>query len=224
MDYNEYVDYVASRVAKERDSMVRTLHDIGRKKHYFDVAYDAVMQCQAFFNKFTLDEGDHNDYDPSSRASVNAYQEQLRREIAQKIAEGINMGCEYSNEEFASRKCKISLARGERVSDFTFAKLAVKYYSSTLFERRCAHCGAKYNVIIRPATYCIETQESPSSCSANKKPPLQIIIDQIPQQPRSKCTTGHQLLQLQAFAKKLGMLEAADVIDKIMENAKKKPS
>ncbi len=91
------------------------------------------------------------------------------------------------------------------------------------FERRCAKCGAKYNVIIKPATYCIETQESPSTCSAKKKPPLQIIIDQIQQQPPSTCTTGHQLLQLQAFAQRLGMHDAADVIDKIIENAKRKP-
>jgi len=224
MNYSEYVDYVASRVAKERDSSVRTLHDIGRKKHYFDVAFNAIMQCQAFFNKFTLNEGNHNDYDPSSKSSANAYQEQLRREIAQKIAEGINMACEYSNEEFASRKCKISLARGERISDFAFAKMAVQYYSGTIFERRCAKCGAKYNVIINPATYSIETKESPSNCSAKKKPPLQIIIDQIPQQPPSTCTTGHQLLQLQAFAQRLGMHDAAGVIDKIIENAKRKPS
>ena len=223
MNYSEYVDYVASRVAQERDSSVRTLHDIGRKKNYLDVAFNAIMECQAFFNKFTLNEGNHNDYDPSSKSAVNAYQEQLRREIAQKIAEGINMACEYSNEEFASRTSRKSLARGERISDFTFAKMAVQYCSGTIFERRCAKCGAKYNVIIKPATYCIETQESPSTCSAKKKPPLQIIIDQIQQQPPSTCTTGHQLLQLQAFAQRLGMHDAADVIDKIIENAKRKP-
>ena len=146
MNYSEYVDYVASRVAQERDSSVRTLDDIGRKKNYLDVAFNAIMECQAFFNKFTLNEGNHNDYDPSSKSAVNAYQEQLRREIAQKIAEGINMACEYSNEEFASRTCRISLARGERISDFTFAKMAVQYCSGTIFERRCAKCGAKYNV------------------------------------------------------------------------------
>ena len=152
MNYNEFTSYLAEQILA-----IRTYENsraFTRKyASYSEAASKAVLECRAFFDRFTLDEGPHNDYNPNSNASVEAYRAAMYEQIAAAIGKRAGAAGVMHNMDFLNSVLTERLRYGETVSDQRFARVASEYAAHIVFERTCAECGAKYDVAVKAQTY-----------------------------------------------------------------------
>lgn len=175
MNYNEFTSYLADRIVVSRDGFPG--YQKGSKR-YYDAGYNAVFECRAFFDRFSLDEGPHNDYDPTSRASVEAYRMDLYKQMASQLGYGVAVACLRGDETWVSQELRMSTYGG--VSITRFARLAAEHLSNIVFERVCTGCGAKYNVSVKAQTYRMISNNHPATCAAVRAAPVQVVK---PRQP-----------------------------------------
>lgn len=169
MNYNEFTSYLADRIVGSRN-----IHPLAkvRRERFYDAGYKAVLDCRAFFDRFSLDEGPHNDYNPTSRDSVESYRMDMYKQIAIALGNGVAAACEHSNESFLNFVLRRPLPYGKSVTDRTFAQVAAEHVSNLVFERVCAGCGAKYKVALNAQTYRMISNDHPATCVAVRTAPV----------------------------------------------------
>lgn len=170
MNYNEFVDYLADLIVACRHIHP---HRPGRPDRFYYAGYKAVLDCRAFFDRFSLDEGQHNDHNPTSSASMETYRAAINMQIADALGHAVQAASEYSNEEFLNKVLRYPVLYGQRVTDRRFAQAAAEHVSNIVFERICAGCGAKYNVALKAQTYRFISNDHPVTCTAVSSSPVQ---------------------------------------------------
>lgn len=173
MNYNEFTDYLAGRIlaVRHRELVPGTLR---RSRRYYDAVYESVMECRAYFDRFSLDEGPHNDYDPTSRASVEAYRVEMYGQMAKELGEKAAYICTRGDTAFMDSVLMYPLRYGEEVSDERFARAAAQHMSNIVFERTCSGCGATYKVAVKAQTYRMVSNHHPATCAAMRAVPVQV--------------------------------------------------
>jgi hypothetical protein len=184
MNYNEFTSYLAEQILA-----IRT-HENSRaftRKYasYSEAASKAVLECRAFFDRFTLDEGPHNDYNPNSNASVEAYRAAMYEQIAVAIGKRAGAAGVMHNMDFLNSVLTERLRYGETVSDQRFARVASEYAAHIVFERTCAECGAKYDVAVKAQTYRMVSNH-PATCRAVRAAPVQAAKPVVNAKPEVK--------------------------------------
>jgi hypothetical protein len=184
MNYNEFTSYLAEQILA-----IRT-HENSRaftRKYasYSEAASKAVLECRAFFDRFTLDEGPHNDYNPNSNASVEAYRAAMYEQIAAAIGKRAGAAGVMHNMDFLNSVLTERLRYGETVSDQRFARVASEYAAHIVFERTCAECGAKYDVAVKAQTYRMVSNH-PATCRAVRAAPVQAAKPVVNAKPEVK--------------------------------------
>jgi len=172
MNYNEFTSYLADRIVGIRTQELRPGVQ-RRRERYRDAAYASVMECRAFFDRLSLDEGPHNDYDPTSNASVEAYRVAMYAQIADELGNRVADACVQGDVSFLDSVLRNPVRYGEHVSDQRFAHVAAEYLSNISFERTCVGCGAKYKVAVKAQTYRIVSNNHPATCAAVRAAPVQ---------------------------------------------------
>ncbi|MBH3384031.1 hypothetical protein I5S53_08605 [Pseudomonas juntendi] len=165
MNYNEFTDYLADQIVATRHHGVLP----GARPHpqrYYDAVYKAVLDSRAFFDRFKLDEGPHNDYNPASNASAEAYRTALYDQLAKALAMRAAEVCSQGDESFLNSVLVHRIRYGETISNQRFARVAADYLSNITFERTCGGCGAKYKVAVKAQTYRMISNNHPATCSA----------------------------------------------------------
>lgn len=173
MNYNEFTDYLAGQIlaVRHRELVPGTQRRSGR---YYDAAYDSVMECRAYFDRFSLDEGPHNDYDPTSRASVEAYRVAMYAQMAKELGDRAAYIGIQGDRSFMDSVLVYPLRYGEEVSDGRFARAAAEHLSNIVFERTCSGCGATYKVAVKAQTYRMVSNHHPATCAAVRAAPVQV--------------------------------------------------
>ncbi|NMY13544.1 hypothetical protein HBO38_35050 [Pseudomonas veronii] len=171
MNYNEFTSYLADRIMAVR-IRERVPGCSRRRVRYYDAAYASVLECRAFFDRISLDEGPHNDYDPTSRASVEAYRVAMYAQIAEELGTRVADACVRGNESFLNTVFSYPVC-GQDVSDQRFARVAAEHLANIYFERTCAGCGAKYRVSVQAQTYRMISNYHPETCAAVRVAPVQ---------------------------------------------------
>jgi len=172
MNYNEFTSYLADRIVaiRTRELVPGTQRRRGR---YYDAAYASVLECRAFFDRLSLDEGPHNDYNPTSKASVEAYRVALYAELAEELGNRVADACVQGDVSFLDSVLRYPVPYGEGVSDQRFARVAAEYFSNIVFERTCVGCRAKYKVALMAQTYRMVSNHHPETCAAVRVAPVQ---------------------------------------------------
>jgi hypothetical protein len=162
MTYDEFTSYLNERILA-----IRTFENkraFTRKyASYSEAAHKAVLECRAFFDRFTLDEGPHNDYNPNSKASVEVYRAAMYEQIAAAVSQRAGAAGAMHNMDFLNSVLTERLSYGEKVSDQRFARVASEFAANAVFKRTCAECGAKYDVAIKAQTYRLVSNH-PATC------------------------------------------------------------
>lgn len=171
MNYNEFTSYLADRIMAVR-IRERVPGCSRRRVRYYDAAYASVLECRAFFDRISLDEGPHNDYAPTSRASVEAYRVAMYAQIAEELGTRVADACVRGNESFLNTVFSYPVC-GQDVSDQRFARVAAEHLANIYFERTCAGCGAKYRVSVQAQTYRMISNYHPETCAAVRVAPVQ---------------------------------------------------
>ena len=171
MNYNEFTSYLADRIMAVR-IRERVPGCSRRRVRYYDVAYASVLECRAFFDRLSFDEGPHNDYDPTSRASVEAYRVAMYAQIAEELGNRVADACVRGNESFVTSVISWPWCYPEGVSDQKFARVAAEHFANIYFERTCAGCGAKYKVAVKAQTYRMVSIHHPETCAAVRVAPV----------------------------------------------------
>ena len=179
MNYNEFTTYLAERIIAVRSHENRRAFSRNYSS-YCDAVSKAVLECRAFFNHFSLDEGPHNDYNPNSKVSVEAYRAAIHAQIAAAIGKKAGGACVMHNEGFLKYLRMESLRYDESVSDQRFARVVSEYVTNVVFVRNCAGCGASYEVEVKAQTYSMFSNH-PTTCKAVQAAPVQAVK---PKQPR----------------------------------------
>lgn len=181
MNYNEFTSYLAEQILA-----IRTYENsraFSRKyASYSEAASKAVLECRAFFDRFTLDEGPHNDYNPNSNASVEAYRAAMYEQIAAAIGKRAGAAGVMHNMDFLNSVLTERLMYGQTVSDQRFARVASEYAAHIVFERTCAECGAKYDVAVKAQTYRMVSNH-PATCRAVRAAPVQAAKPEVKAKP-----------------------------------------
>ena len=184
MNYNEFTSYLAEQILA-----IRTYENsraFSRKyASYSEAASKAVLECRAFFDRFTLDEGPHNDYNPNSNASVEAYRAAMYEQIAAAIGKRAGAAGMMHNMDFLNSVLTERLRYGETASDQRFARVASEYAAHIVFERTCAECGAKYDVAVKAQTYRMVSNH-PATCRAVRAAPVQAAKPVVNAKPEVK--------------------------------------
>lgn len=178
MNYNEFTSYLADRIVAIRTHELRPGVQ-RRSERYRDAACESVMECRAFFDRLSLDEGPHNDYDPTSRASVEAYRVAMYAQIANELGYRVAEACVRGDVSFLDSVLRYPVRYGEQVSDRRFARVAAEYLSNVVFERTCIGCGAKYKVAVKAQTYRIVSNHHPATCAAVRVAPVQVAKPEV---------------------------------------------
>ncbi|RWU24969.1 hypothetical protein DM813_04300 [Pseudomonas alkylphenolica] len=172
MNYNEFTSYLEEKILAVRLFENRKALPM-RPQRYFDAAHQAVLECRAFFDRFQLDEGPHNDHNPNSKVSVDAYRAAMYEQIAAAIGRrAAEVGC-MQNQQFLESVLVNPVRYGETVSDQRFARVASEHLANIAFERTCAGCGAKYKVAVKAQTYRMVSNHHPETCAALRVAPVQ---------------------------------------------------
>ena len=179
MNYNEFTTYLAERIMAVRSHENRRAFSRNYSS-YCDAVSKAVLECRAFFNHFSLDEGPHNDYNPNSKVSIEAYRAAIHAQIAAAIGKKAGGACVMHNEGFLKYLRVESLRYDESVSDQRFARVVSEYVTNVVFVRNCAGCGASYEVEVKAQTYSMFSNH-PTTCKAVQAAPVQAVK---PKQPR----------------------------------------
>ena len=173
MNYNEFTNYLADQILGVRNlELKRAL--TRRSGRYYDAAYNSVLECRAFFDRFSLDEGSHNDYNPSSRTSVEAYRVEMYVQIAKALAQRAAEVCTQGDEYFLNEVLVHGVRYGEYITDGKFSRVAAGHLSNIVFERTCAGCGAKYDVVVKGQTYRMISNNHPPTCATVRTAPVQV--------------------------------------------------
>lgn len=172
MNYNEFTSYLADRIVaiRTRESVPGTQM---RRERYYDAVYASVLECRAFFDRLSLDEGPHNDYNPTSKASVEAYRVAMYAELAEELGNRVADACVRGDVSFLDSVLRYPVPYGQEVSDRRFAQVAAEHFSNFVFERTCAGCRAKYNVAVKAQTYRMVSNHHPQTCAAVRAAPVQ---------------------------------------------------
>ncbi len=171
MNYNEFTNYLADRIVaiRTRESVPGTQR---RRERYYDAVYASVLECRAFFDRLSLDEGPHNDYNPTSKASVEAYRVAMYAELAEELGNRVADACVRGDVSFLDSVLRYPVPYGQEVSDRRFAQVAAEHFSNFVFERTCAGCRAKYKVAVKAQTYRMVSNHHPETCAAVRVAPV----------------------------------------------------
>ena len=171
MNYNEFTNYLADRIVaiRTRESVPGTQR---RRERYYDAVYASVLECRAFFDRLSLDEGPHNDYNPTSKASVEAYRVAMYAELAEELGNRVADACVRGDVSFLDSVLRYPVPYGQEVSDRRFAQVAAEHFSNFVFERNCAGCRAKYKVAVKAQTYRMVSNHHPETCAAVRVAPV----------------------------------------------------
>lgn len=171
MNYNEFTNYLADRIVaiRTRESVPGTQR---RRERYYDAVYASVLECRAFFDRLSLDEGPHNDYNPTSKASVEAYRVAMYAELAEELGNRVADACVRGDVSFLDSGLRYPVPYGQEVSDRRFAQVAAEHFSNFVFERTCAGCRAKYKVAVKAQTYRMVSNHHPETCAAVRVAPV----------------------------------------------------
>lgn len=171
MNYNEFTNYLADRIVaiRTRESVPGTQR---RRERYYDAVYASVLECRAFFDRLSLDEGPHNDYNPTSKASVEAYRVAMYTELAEELGNRVADACVRGDVSFLDSVLRYPVPYGQEVSDRRFAQVAAEHFSNFVFERTCAGCRAKYKVAVKAQTYRMVSNHHPETCAAVRVAPV----------------------------------------------------
>lgn len=168
MTYNEFVTYLAEQILA-----VRTRENRGgfarSFSSYADAAYKAALDCRSFFDRFSLDEGPHNDYNPNSKVSVEGYRSALYEQIAAAISKRAGAAGVQHNVSFLDSVLEEKVGHSLVAPDQKFSRVAAEYLAHSVFERTCAGCGAKYKVEIKAQTYRMISHH-PATCTPVRTP------------------------------------------------------
>lgn len=184
MNYNEFTSYLADRIVaiRTRESVPGTQR---RRERYYDAVYASVLECRAFFDRLSLDEGPHNDYNPTSKASVEAYRVAMYAELAEELGNRVADACVRGDVSFLDSVLRYPVPYGQEVSDRRFAQVAAEHFSNFVFERTCAGCRAKYKVAVKAQTYRMVSNH-PTTCNAVKVSPVQAAKPEVEVKPEVK--------------------------------------
>ena len=182
MNYNEFTSYLADRIMAVR-IRERVPGCSRRRVRYYDAAYASVLECRAFFDRLSFDEGPHNDYDPTSRASVEAYRVAMYAQIAEELGNRVADACVRGNESFVTSVISWPWCYPEGVSDQKFARVAAEHFANIYFERTCAGCGAKYKVAVQAQTYRMISNHHPETCASVRVAPVQAAKPEVKAKP-----------------------------------------
>ena len=171
MNYNEFTNYLADRIVaiRTRESVPGTQR---RRERYYDAVYASVLECRAFFDRLSLDEGPHNDYNPTSKASVEAYRVAMYAELAEELGNRVADACVRGDVSFLDSVLRYPVPYGQEVSDRRFAQVAAEHFSNFVVERTCAGCRAKYKVAVKAQTYRMVSNHHPETCAAVRVAPV----------------------------------------------------
>lgn len=171
MNYNEFTNYLADRIVaiRTRESVPGTQR---RRERYYDAVYASVLECRAFFDRLSLDEGPHNDYNPTSKVSVEAYRVAMYAELAEELGNRVADACVRGDVSFLDSVLRYPVPYGQEVSDRRFAQVAAEHFSNFVFERTCAGCRAKYKVAVKAQTYRMVSNHHPETCAAVRVAPV----------------------------------------------------
>lgn len=162
MTYNEFISYLADQILDVRTRAARVGH-VRNFSSYSEAGTKAALECRSFFDRFTLDEGPHNDYNPNSKVSTEAYRAALYSQIAAAVGKKTGSAGAQDNVRFLDSVLVQQVGYHESVSNQRFSRVAAEYVAALIvFERTCAECGAKYSVELKGQTYQLKSNHPPT--------------------------------------------------------------